>query len=79
MSNVHAYVIRDATEGLNDVPKWGMVAQTEYMEDGSWVSGLTLITSIEDVLDRAEKEGKPIIFESMLLEAPSNTKPKEQL
>jgi len=63
---VHAYVIRDATDFLDDTPKWGLVNQTEYMEDGRWISGMNLITSIEDVLDRAEQKGVPIIFESML-------------
>lgn len=63
---IHAYVIRDATDDLPNTPKWSMVVQTEYMEDGRWISGMVLITSIEDVLDRAEKAGKPIIFESML-------------
>ncbi len=53
MSKLHAYVIRDAT---HDTPKWSIVAQSEYTEDGTWVSGMVLITSIEDVLDRAEKK-----------------------
>lgn len=68
---IHAFVIRDATDGLNDLPKWSMVAQSEYTEDGRWISGLILITSIQDVLDRAEKAGKPIIFESMLEDTPN--------
>jgi len=66
---LQAYVIRDATEGLKDVPKYGIVCQTEYMENGQWISGMNLITSIEDVLERAEEKGVAIIFESMLLEA----------
>ena len=78
MSKLHAFVIRDATEGLPDAPKWSIVNQTEYFDDGQWVSGMNLITSIEDVLDRAEKLGVAIIFESMLLAElvatqPSNT------
>jgi hypothetical protein len=77
MSKLHALVIRDATDGLSDVPKWSMVSQTEYMEDGRWVSGMMLLTSIEDVLDRAEEQGVPIIFESML-EAPAKERSEEE-
>lgn len=74
VDEVHAYVIRDATDELDDVPKWSMVCQTEYMEDGRWISGMVLITSLEDVVARAEKAGKPIIFESMLTDSKPTTK-----
>jgi len=57
---VVAYVIKKAGK------TWDMVCQTEYLEDGTWVMGMNLITSIGDVLDRAEKQGLNIFFESML-------------
>lgn len=52
---------------INKIDKdWSMVNQTEYLDDGTWVCGMNLITSIDDVLDRAEKLGLNIIFESKL-------------
>ena len=59
---LHAYVIAKPF-GAKD---WSMVVQTEYFDDGTWVSGMNLITSIDDVLDRAEKKGIIVVFESML-------------
>lgn len=35
--------------------KWSIVNQTEYYSDGTWVCGLNLITSIEDVVERANE------------------------
>jgi len=35
-------------------------------EDGTWRNGLNYITSIEDVVERAEKENVPIITRKFL-------------
>lgn len=56
---VVALVIKKTGEDWSD-----MVCETEYLEDGTWICGMNLITGIEEVLDRAEKEGLNIIFES---------------
>lgn len=48
---------------LNDLR---MVCMTELMSDGKWRCGLMVITSIDDVLDRAEKEHLPIIMEATM-------------
>ena len=45
---------------------WDMVNVTEYLSDDTWCCGMNLLTSIDDVLDTAEKNGLTIIFESML-------------
>ena len=39
---------------------------SEYRANGKWMCGMNFITSIEDVLDTAEKEKLNIIFESVL-------------
>jgi hypothetical protein len=46
--------------------KWDMVCVTEYTKNGDWISGMNMITSIDDVLDTAEKKKLNIVFESML-------------
>lgn len=45
---------------------WGIVNVTELTEDGKWHCGLNLITSIEDAVERAEKENVPIITRKYL-------------
>lgn len=52
---------------INKVGKtWDIVSQTEYLEDGTWIMGMSIVTSIDDVLKRAEAKKLNIIFESML-------------
>jgi hypothetical protein len=46
--------------------KWDIVNMTELMKDGTWMSGMNLITSIEDVVERADKENVPIITRKYL-------------
>jgi hypothetical protein len=50
--------------GLDD--KWDIVNVTELMEDGTWVAGMNLVTSLEDVVERAAKENVPIITRKYL-------------
>lgn len=45
---------------------WGMVNMTELMESGRWVCGLNIITSLEDVVEQAEKANMPIIHRKYL-------------
>ena len=45
---------------------WGMVNMTDLMTDGTWVLGLNLITTIEDVVERAHKEDVPILHRKTL-------------
>jgi len=45
---------------------WGVVNMTELLKDGKWLCGLNLITSIEDVVEQAEKENVPIITRKYL-------------
>jgi hypothetical protein len=40
--------------------KWGMVAMSELTSE-KWLFGMTIITSIEDVIKRSIKECVPII------------------
>lgn len=60
--NIKAFVIRKVK---ND---WRMVCLTEITKDGEWACGMNLITSIDEVLDEAEKNNLPIIFEKTLTE-----------
>ena len=54
---------------INPVDKgYKIVNVTELKKNGEWMIGMNLITSIEDVLERAEKEGLNIIFEKTLRE-----------
>jgi hypothetical protein len=53
---IKAFVIEPSPDGT-----WDIVNVTELMEDGAWMSGMNLITSIEDVVERADKENVPII------------------
>ena len=43
-----------------------MVCMTELMFDGRWRSGMMLITSVEDIFERAKKEHLPIIMEATI-------------
>jgi hypothetical protein len=45
---------------------WGTVCVTEYLKDGTWVCGMNLITTVENVLDEAYKRKISIIPESCL-------------
>jgi len=40
---------------------WTIVNMTELTEDGKWKIGLNYITSIEDVVELADKKGVPIM------------------
>ena len=44
--------------------KWDIVCATQYKKDGTWLMGLNEMTSIDDVLNTAEKNGLNIVFES---------------
>jgi len=50
-----AYVIEPIDE------KWDMVCQTEYYDNGKWIIGMNLLTSLEDVVERANKKKLTII------------------
>jgi len=65
---VVALIIR---RGIDD--KWATVGVTAYTESGAWIDGMILITSIDDVLDTAEKHNLNIIFEKTLLEVSNGT------
>ena len=41
--------------------KWDMVCQTEYFDNGRWIIGMNLLTSLEDVVERAYKKKINII------------------
>jgi len=41
--------------------KWDMVNMTKLTEDGVWHCGLNIITSIEYVIEQADKENVPVI------------------
>jgi len=41
--------------------KWEMVCQTEYYDSGKWVTGMVLMTSLEDVIEKANKQKLNII------------------
>jgi len=56
-----ALVIYPIPNSNNKTEKWGIVNMTELMEDEEWICGLNLITSIEDVVEKADKENVPII------------------
>ena len=47
---------------------WSIVNQTEYFDNGRWVIGMNLITSLEDVMQRAWDEKVNVIPESCLRE-----------
>jgi len=58
---IKAFVIEPISDG-----EWHIVNMTELMEDGKWMCGLNLITSIEDVVERADKKNVPIITRKYL-------------
>lgn len=47
---------------------WDIVNMTELTEDGKWLCGLNFITSIKDVVERADKENVPIFTRKYLEE-----------
>ena len=59
-SKLKAYVV-EPIDG-----DWSMVNQTEYFEDGRWVIGLVLITSLEDVMKSAWKQKVAVLPQSIL-------------
>jgi hypothetical protein len=55
-----AIIIKQVEKG-----KWDTVCATEYRANGEWMCGMNMITSIEDVLNTAEKnKGVVVDFES---------------
>jgi hypothetical protein len=54
-----AYVIEKTAPDKNG-NAWGIVNCTELTDDGVWHLGLTLITSIEDVAEKAAEAKVPI-------------------
>lgn len=57
-----AYIVEPVEED------WSMVNQTEYFENGRWVIGMNLITSLEDVMKRAYKKKIAVLPQSMFEE-----------
>ena len=47
---------------------WSVVSVSVYTRDNRWILGMTLITSIGEILDCARRNKLSIIFESMLHE-----------
>ena len=62
---LYAFVIERGPK-IGGENEWRMVRMTELFEDGTWRNGLNYITSIEDVVERAEKENVPIITRKFL-------------
>lgn len=50
---------------------WSMVNQTEYFESGKWVIGMNLITSLEDVMQRAFEQKIAVLPQSMFEDDPT--------
>ena len=46
--------------------KWDIVNMTELTEDDVWHCGANIITNIEDVIERAEKENVPVITRKIM-------------
>lgn len=53
---------------VSTVDEWSSVCVTEYTKDGSWHSGMNVITSLEDVMKTAWVNKLNIIPESVLRE-----------
>jgi len=58
-NKLKAFVIERTISDKNG-NEWGMVNLTELTEDDIWHSGLMLITSIEDVVEKSAKLKVPI-------------------
>jgi len=52
--------------------RFEMVNQTEYFDDGTWLTGMNLITSLEDVFERAWKKKINVIPASCFKEKLKN-------
>ena len=61
--NIRALIIRKANIDRKE-KGWGTVCCTELLNDGTWMCGLNIITSIDAVLDESEKKGIVVGFES---------------
>jgi hypothetical protein len=64
---IKVFVIEPILDG-----EWDIVNMNVLMEDGTWGLGMNLITSLENMVELADKENVPIITRKYL-----ETKPKK--